>query len=416
MKLRLLVSFSLLACAAVSAQTLKIEPERILTDEVTSIRAGGLEPSEQITITAELIDGAGVMWSSSAEFVADAQGAVDVTAQAPVNGSYKHVSPMGLVWSMKPQDKDAKIYVPPKELAAQTIEFKLLRKGQPAAGARLEQLALAEQVRRINVKGPLHGALFEPGTEGPHPGVLVLGGSNGGMPVRQAAWLASRGFAAFALAYFHYEDLPERLEAIPLEYFGTALGWMMKRPEILADHIAVMGTSRGGELALQLGSMYPQIKAVVAYVPANVLYGACCGNNSVPYAWTWKGSPLTYARPRAVRNPEVAIDSVIHVENTNGPLLLISGQDDGIWESSRMADAVISRLKQAHFKYSSENLKYSHAGHTAGHPGITPAWHGRLEHPLSGAHVDLGGSVDGNAQSSIDATPKVLEFLRQNLK
>ncbi len=31
---------------------------------------------------------------------------------------------------------------------------------------------------------------------------------------------------------------------------------MMRRPEIQPDRIAVMGHSRGGELALQLGSMY----------------------------------------------------------------------------------------------------------------------------------------------------------------
>jgi hypothetical protein len=45
---------------------------------------------------------------------------------------------------------------------------------------------------------------------------------------------------------------------------------------------------------LQLGSMYPQIRAVVAYVPANVRYAACCGNTRVPYAWTWKGQPLSF--------------------------------------------------------------------------------------------------------------------------
>jgi dienelactone hydrolase len=90
--------------------------------------------------------------------------------------------------------------------------------------------------------------------------VLVVGGSEGGLLPGKAAWLASRGYAALALAYFRYDDLPPLLEGIPLEYFGSALGWMMQRPEILADRIAVVGTSRGGELALQLGSMFPQIK------------------------------------------------------------------------------------------------------------------------------------------------------------
>jgi hypothetical protein len=59
-----------------------------------------------------------------------------------------------------------------------------------------------------------------------------------------------------------------------------------------------MGTSRGGELALQLGSMFPAIDAVVAYVPAKVRCAACCGNTRVPYAWTWGGQPLPYVLPR----------------------------------------------------------------------------------------------------------------------
>src|SRR5258708_18671618 len=81
----------------------------------------------------------------------------------------------------------------------------------------------------------LHGVLVLPSSAGKHPGVLVLGGSEGGVPRQRAAWLASHGFAALALAYFNYEDLPPRLEAIPLEYFGRAIGWLMKRPEVAPD-------------------------------------------------------------------------------------------------------------------------------------------------------------------------------------
>jgi dienelactone hydrolase len=118
----------------------------------------------------------------------------------------------------------------------------------------------------------LSGIFLSPAGQGTHPGVLVLSGSNGGVPIRPAEWLASHGYAVLALAYFHYEDLPPLMEAIPLEYFERALAWMAKRPEIASQRIAAMGTSRGGELALQLGSMFPQIRAVVAYVPADVRF------------------------------------------------------------------------------------------------------------------------------------------------
>jgi len=375
----------------------------------------GLEPKEKITIEADLVDGAGEAWSSSADFVADDDGAVDASKQAPVSGSYKVISSMGLLWSMMPKEKRVISYRLPKELGAQSIQFRLLRNGRQAASAHLEQISLAGNINRVNVQGTLHGVLYEPASSGPHPGVLVVGGSNGGYPGHQAVWLASRGFAAFALAYFHYEDLPQKLEAIPLEYFGSALAWMAKRPEISADHIAVMGTSRGAELALQLGSMYPQIKAVVAYVPSNTVNGACCGDTSVPYAWTWNGSPLAYLTFRNRGNQDAVRNATIRVESIRGPILLISGQDDGVWESSRMADEIVARLKDAHSQFKVEHLKYHHAGHLAGQPEIAPAWRGHFEHPISGREVNLGGTEEGNAQSTLDAIPKVLNFLRESL-
>ena len=315
---------------------------------------------------------------------------------------------------MMPAAKEVNTYQGPKQLGPQIIHFKLDRNGVTAATAEFEELSIADGVKRVEVKGVLHGFLFEPAGDGPFPGVLVVGGSEGGVPTRNAAWLASHGYAAFALAYFRYENLPQNLERIPLEYFGEALTWMTKRPEIAKDRIGVMGVSRGGELALQLGSMYT-FKTVVAFVPSNVRVGSCCGPGFKTAAWTWHGAPLAFSIMRRT-NPAMEQATAIPVEQTQGPILLISGQDDGIWESSRMSDQVIARLKAAHFSYDFQQLKYPHAGHRAGHPGIFPTWYGAVRHPVSGAAVHYGGTPEGNAESSIDAAPKVLEFLAKGLK
>jgi dienelactone hydrolase len=405
-----------------SAQTIRVSPSPAMVDDAVAIRASGLQPGERVGIQAELIDGASAHWSSEAQFVADAQGAVDSSTQAPSDGSYKEVSGPGLIWSMRPADKNVRTYVPPRDWAAQSIEFRLLRNGQQTSSATLEQLRMGQGVRQIRVQGELHGILFLPAGSDPRPAVLVVGGSDGGVPAANAAWLAAHGYAAFALAYFRYENLPPDLEAIPLEYFGNALGWMMKRSEIQSDHIAVLGTSRGGELALQLGSMYPAIKAVVAYVPANVRIGACCGGTAVPYAWTWHGQPLSYVRGIMPQNTLTAADSAyllraeIPVENTNGPILMIGGEDDRLWESASMVEAAAGRLKRTHFPHEVEVFKYPHAGHRAGFPEIIPAWHGAVIHPVSHTEIILGGSVQGDAESSLDAILKVLAFLRKALE
>ncbi|HTQ53654.1 MAG TPA: acyl-CoA thioesterase/bile acid-CoA:amino acid N-acyltransferase family protein [Bryobacteraceae bacterium] len=402
----------LLAPARLVPQTLEAVPHRVLVDQSASIRAAGLQPGGRVTIQADLRDGGDIRWTSHADFIADAQGTVDTARQPAVAGSYKEVSAMGLVWSMKPSSGRAFRYRPPGQ-GTQTIEFQLLRGHTKLAAARLEQVPMAAGVERIDVS---HGALFLPPGGGRHPGVLVLGGSEGGLPHRRAAWLASHGFAAFALAYFRYADLPRELAGIRLEYFGEALQWMLERPEIDGGPLAVTGVSRGAELALQLGSMYPAIKAVVAYSPADVRYPACCGFMSVPYAWTWNGNPLAFAPIRGrQRYPDLVMRAAIDVERTHGPVVLISGDADGIWDSTGMADSIVARLERHHFPYPVVHLKYAHAGHQAGRPEIVPAWTRPDINPRTGWERDMGGSPQGNAESSLDAPRKVIEFLRQSL-
>lgn len=386
-----------------------------MVDETASILATGFQPNERVSIHAELVDGAQERWTSHADFVADAQGSVDTSKCPAVAGSYKEISAMGLIWSMQPSGKATR-YQPPKDFGVQTIEFKLMRGKAELGSAHLEQVSIGEGVEQVSLRERgLYGTLFVPPGDRRHPGILVLGGSEGGKPRRRAAWLASHGFAALALAYFGYEDLPKDLAGIPLEYFGRALSWMANRPEIAGDRMAVMGISRGAELALQLAVIYPILRAVVAYSPANVRYPACCGFTPVPYAWTWNGNGLAFRPPPrdASRHIGMAMRAEIEVEQIKGPVLLISGDADRVWDSSSMAESVVARLRRSHFQYNVEHLKYPHAGHAAGRPEIVPVWMGPTRNRTSGRDVEMGGTPQGNAESTLDATGKVIAFLRQ---
>ena len=131
-----------------AAQTLEVSPARLMADESAAIRVGGLEPNEHVVIRAELTDGAGARWAAQAEFVAGAAGTVDASQQAPVTGSYKEVSAMGLIWSMLPVAKSVQTYTAIRDLGPQPIEFHLLRKNQPVASAQLEQVT---QIGRAHV-------------------------------------------------------------------------------------------------------------------------------------------------------------------------------------------------------------------------------------------------------------------------
>ena len=60
-------------------------------------------------------------------------------------------------------------------------------------------------------------------------------------------------------------------------------------------------------------------------------------------------------------------------------------------------------------------MKYPRAGHLAGRQELVPTWHSYIRNPTSDRENDPGGSAEGDARSSIDSIPKVLEFLRKNL-
>src|SRR5689334_10414887 len=93
-----LVSTAFAVAPAGNAQ-FEISGRDVLIDERVPITVSGLTPHATITITAHGGEDEG--WTSSAEFVADASGIVDLTKALPVRGSYKEVDAMGLFWSVE---------------------------------------------------------------------------------------------------------------------------------------------------------------------------------------------------------------------------------------------------------------------------------------------------------------------------
>ncbi len=132
--------------------------------------------------------------------------------------------------------------------------------------------------------------------------MIVFGGWAGGIREGGAEALASEGFAALALAYLGMDPLPRDLVEIPLEYFAEAIAWLKAQPAVNADRIAVMGNSKGGELALLLGATYPEdVKAVVGYVPSAVVWQGMPSDqwSYSPYprsSWSLGGEPLPFVR------------------------------------------------------------------------------------------------------------------------
>ncbi|MEU6410844.1 acyl-CoA thioester hydrolase/BAAT C-terminal domain-containing protein [Microbispora sp. NPDC046933] len=295
----------------------------------------------------------------------------------------------------------------------------------------------------VREKG-LVGVLFSPPSEGPHPTVIVLGGSEGGVPERAAAALAGEGFAAMATAYFGVDPLPRHLVEIPLEYFAGVIEWLRGREEVDRRRLGVLGRSRGGELALLLASTYPDaIGAVAAYVASGVVWQATPADPAaMPSAprssWTLGGRPVPFvpaARPtaaegavflsflrgepvafrpffeRAMGQREAVAAAAIAVEKINGPVLLLSGGADRLWPSGDFAEAVMRRLADYGHPFPYRHLHYAEAGHLIGVPGTMYGPGGHRFGPIL-----MGGGREPDEAASRDAWPTVVSFLRTALR
>lgn len=412
-------------------------PAQCLVDQALAIRVRGAPADVPVTLKlcSRFND---LILLSTASFLANADGVIDVTTQAPFSGSYQGIDAMGLFWSRAPVTDDATFAAPSSDPLTATL----------TAESSNGEMLISHAIRRVYVAGGvtsrtvrergLVGTMFEPAAAGPRPAVLVVGGSGGGTAwsLQMAALLASHGYPALALAYFAAEGLPATLDCIPLEYFGTALEWLAEQPTVNPERIAVSGVSRGGELALLLGATFPAIRAVIAYVPSGILWDAYPTSGHA--AWTLNGNELphaqtlTYAewdaaladgtaRPGSfdwylipLRDEDYAAKMSIPVENINGPVLMISGVDDALWPSTELTEFAVQRFKQKSFPHDVQHLCYPGAGHSIAWPN-GPTTMLKSKHPVSGEDMDMGGTPEGTARASQDSWPLMLAFLRDAL-
>src|SRR5262249_314391 len=162
-------------------------------------------------------------WSSSAQFITDLHGALDLAQAAPVAGSYKSADPHGLLWSMI-LDPAICERTPFVKMNADPVKVELTveSNGKTVADPQLIRRFLAPGVFKSEVTDDALVAAMYRHEDGPRPGIILIGGSGGGLSADHPALLASRGYAVMSLAYFAMPGLPPNLIEIPLEYFWKA--------------------------------------------------------------------------------------------------------------------------------------------------------------------------------------------------
>jgi uncharacterized protein len=284
--------------------------------------------------------------------------------------------------------------------------------------------------RRITDNGLI--ANYFPGAgEGKRPGILLLGGSEGGIGAgmtRMAKDLQAKGYSVLHAAYFRAPGQSEKLELVPLELFDRALDWLKSQDDVDSERLAVIGGSKGAEAALIVASRHPELRAVVAGMPSSVAWQGVDWNvvnfiiDPPEGSWSLGGKPIPYVPyvqkytnsllelyTESLAQIPAHQDAIIPVELSRAQVLLVCGKDDQLWPACIMAEQV---------KMRSENLSgppvtvlaYDNAGHGVFGLPVDKS------NPNYGALDSLGGTDDGNNAARIDGWPKVLLHLESAMQ
>lgn len=285
------------------------------------------------------------------------------------------------------------------------------------------------------------GTICVPPSGGKHSAIILLGGSEGGDMMGHAAPLFARhGYVAASVAYFGAPGLPQTLENVPVETVGKAIADVAARPDVDPNRIAILGISKGGELALLAASLYQEIHAVVAVVPSPFAWqGIGQGPGAPESSWTYRSKPVPYvpygtamgAQFGAAIITHAPIDlrkgydasyqehrasvpaAMFHLENIRGPVLFVAAGDDGIWNSPLQSQIGMDYLRQHHHPYADRYENYPGAGHiflfSSSDRPMTTA-------PMGPFTLRLGGTPEANAKAREEAWPKIFEFLNQALE
>lgn len=412
---------------------LRVAPEVGLLDEDVEVTVEGAAPHDVVTLRARATDDAGRAWVSEAVFVADELGRVDVAKAAPLDGSFGCVDPMGLFWSMVPEDGQAPSPFAKESAEPVVVAIEAHDDGGLAATVGVRRLLAGPGVTAVPLELPgVEGTLFRPAGDGPFPAALVLGGSGGLLLEGAAALLASHGIAAAAVSYFGRPGLPAELAEIPLENLLAAIDHLVAESWVRPS-IGVVGTSRGAEAAALLGIHCPAVGAVVAFAGSPFHHQAMTPGPARP-TWTLGGEAIdflpleidfaaamsaTLERPfestatflAALEREDEVARATIPLERCTAPMLFVAGEDDRVWPSAAFAERAAARMAEHGRADDVTVLRYPDAGHHLTVPNLPST--GTVS--TARAFRALGGTGKGNAHANADSWAQHVRFLTEAL-
>lgn len=207
------------------------------------------------------------------------------------------------------------------------------------------------------------------------PLIVAFGGGSGGndwernyLKDKRDSLLAHR-FAVLAIGYFKTTNSPGSLDRISLNAIADTIMNIAKRtPQLDTARILLMGASKGAELVLNLASRYSCFKGVIVLSSSHVSFPAITLSANTS-SWMYDDKEVTYAPApfktawpalkgdlhsafsMMLENTDEVAQAEIEVEKINGPILIISADQDEQWPATKMSQQLVERLEREKFPY-----------------------------------------------------------------
>jgi hypothetical protein len=435
-----------------AAPAIQVTPDAVVEGEPVSVTITGLKPGQEIVLHAcrmwDLYPKGSEAYYGRTTYVSDSRGTVALNSTRPLTSvGDGQADPSRPFWSMAP--------LRASKTASPVCEVGNLRTGEVMLVVEADGRLVARTIAMLAVAGTgvivrevrtadVVGVFAAPPPGAPRPGVILLGGSEGGLFTARsmAPLFASHGFATLGVGYFGPDlpGLPPNLAMIPIETVEHARRWLAAQPSVDATRIAIVGVSKGAELALVAASQYRWVNAVAAFAPSHVVWEGIppVGRSGGPAvsSWTIAGRPMPFVRwsyaaeargtearkaTQRSRLTEAHLESLaefahdveratIPIERSRAALLLVAGIDDGMWPSAYSVDRLEARLARYRYDRPVKIVRLP-----TGHQVLGTGWAPTTAFNRQTGRLQ-GGDPQLDAHGQAEAWPQLLEFLRIQLR
>lgn len=357
-----------------------------LADESFNIVINDLKPRETYRVEMFLSDyycinapmrlAHDVLWKSTATFVSDTNGIINISQTPSCSGSYEGISTMGLFFNAKPLTNKRKKL--PNSLSKIPlldhffVGIKIMQGNTVIAERTFTRHYMSLQISHQDIYGKhFQVRLFYDKKAIKTPALIIVSGSEGRIEKAQniAQLLSSRGYICLAIAYFGLERLPKHLKRIPLECLVEAKSYLCQYPQVDSERIGIYGRSKGAELVLAEESIFNDVQCLVLNSPSDVVYEGIIGKwSSHTSFWTHLQKELPYQKFRfrdylfsKLFRKDFPKDcsARIDIGQMHSPILLLESTVDEIWDASSAIDDIVSHYKGHYITFK----KYHETGH-----------------------------------------------------